>query len=127
MKHECIKAIKLPDVEIYAGDTTPWQITLVRENGALFVIEQGATCTATFTMVRVRAAGLPGDTEDEILLSKTGTFQAAPNGGTIAIFDFEEADTKELYGKFLYQIEIRHIDDLRIGQGDLYIKHNINQ
>lgn len=127
MKHECIKAIRLPDVEMYGGDCTPWEISLVRENGTQFIIQQGIECTAIFTVIPVSAAGF-GDTlsEQEPVLSKTGIFSETSSGGVAVQFSFAEEDTKELWGKFLYQIEIRHGNDVRIGQGDLYIKANIN-
>lgn len=128
MKHECIKPVRLPDVEIYGGDCTPWEISLVRENGTKFIIQQGIECTATFTMIQVNATNLSSITSSQdIVLSKSGTFSETSDGGVAVQFPFAEEDTKELWGKFLYQIEIRHGEDVRIGQGDLYIRANINQ
>ena len=129
MEHKCYKPIKLYDVEMYGGDATPWEFTLVRKNGSSFPIDEGTECTTTLTIVPFdTVAGPVGYINNEqIVLQKTATFSEDTNGGTVAVFEFAESDTKSLYGKFIYQVEVRHGEDVRIGQGNLTILCNINQ
>lgn len=129
MEHKCYKPIRLYDVEMYGGDSTPWEYTLVRKNGSNFLIEQGVTCTAKLTIAPFDAVPDPTgyiNTKD-IVIQKTATFSANASGGTVATFEFAEEDTKSLYGKFIYQVEVRHRDEPRIGQGNLTIHYNIDQ
>lgn len=129
MSNQCYKPVKLPEISMIGGDCTDWEFTLIRKNGSTFYIEQGVECTATLTVVPFDSVASPAGyiNTQEIILQKTATFSETSSGGTAAVFEFEEADTKELYGKFIYQVEVHHGDDVRIGQGDLCIQYNINQ
>lgn len=128
MKCNCTDVIILPNITMYGGDTTPWEITLVRENGANFSIAEGAECSATLTVVPFESASMVSNAAGVTpALTKRGISAATSAGGTAVTFNFAENDTKELQGKFLYQVEVRYASDLRIGQGNLFIKQNINQ
>lgn len=129
IKHDCTEARPLPNVDMYGGDTTPWEISLVNDDGTSFSIGQGADCTATLTLTPLKATTGLGNNANTLppMLTKEGVLEATGTGGAAVIFKFAEADTKSLRGKFLYQIEIRHGSDLRVGQGNLYIKQNINR
>lgn len=128
-KHNCTEVRPLPDVDMYGGDTTPWEISLVKDDGSAFVIDQGADCTATLTLTPLKATTGLGNNAAALppMLTKAGVMEATASGGTAATFTFVEEDTKSLRGKYLYQIEVRHGTDLRVGQGNLYIKQNINR
>lgn len=129
MDHKCYKPVRLYDIEMYGGENQPWEFPLVRRNGAIFAIEQGVLCTATLTIAPFDAIPDPAgyiNTRD-IVIQKTATLTTGTDGGAVAVFEFEEEDTKKLYGKFIYQVEIDHHGDKRIGQGNLAIHYNINQ
>lgn len=127
MEHKCYRPTPLYDVSMYGGDTTPWEFTLVRKNGSNFPIDEGAECVATLTVVPFETVGYLTINDEEIVLQKTATFSENAVGGTVAVFEFAESDTKTLCGKFIYQVEISHGSDKRVGQGNLTILHNVNQ
>ena len=120
---------KLPDIEMYGGDTTPWELELVNDANAPFPYNTGSDCAATLTFTPVKTTtGMSANAVTVApLVTKIGTANQTNAGGTSISFSFAESDTKHLRGKFLYQIEIRNGPDLRIGQGTLYIKQNINR
>lgn len=122
-------AYKLPDIEMYGGDTVPWEITLTREDGTKYAFETAAecTCTLTFTPFKV-TTGLGGRAKAVMpSLTKTGEVKEALDGTATVVFNFAKDDTIGLRGKFLYQIEIAHDTDLRVAQGHIYIKQNTNR
>lgn len=129
MEPKCYKPVRLYDITMYGGENTPWNFSLVRKNGSDFLIEQGVRCTATLTIAPFDAVPNPVGyiNYKDIVLQKTATFESSATGGTVAVFEFAEADTKELCGKFIYQVEVNHHGDTRIGQGNLTILYNINQ
>lgn len=122
-------AHKLPDIEIYGGDTVPWEVTLIRDDGTSCPSSaaENFSCTLTFSPFKV-TTGLGGKAISAApLLTKKGTIKETSDGGAAAVFDFATQDTIDLRGKFLYQIEISNGDDLRIAQGHIYIRQNINR
>lgn len=48
----------LPDIEMYGGDTVPWEVTLIRDDGSKYSLETASEClcTLTFTHSRLRRA-----------------------------------------------------------------------
>jgi len=119
----------LPDIEMYGGDTLPWEVVLVRDDGSKFSADTASECTATLTLMPLKATTGIGANANAIahIFQKIGEVRPTLDGSSIVLFMFNENDTKGLRGKFLYQIEIKHDDDLRICQGYLYIKQNINR
>ena len=124
-----LPADALPDIEMYGGDTVPWEITLIRDDGTkyLFDTAEECTCTLTFTPFKV-TTGLGGRAKPVTpSMMMTGTVKAALDGTATVVFNFAKEDTIGLRGKFLYQIEVAHDTDLRIAQGHIYIKQNTNR
>lgn len=119
----------LPDIEMYGGDTTPWEITLIRDDGTRYSTDTASELTATLTLTPLKATTGIGDNVNIItpIFTKTGTLKPILDGGSSVIFTFSENDTKGLRGKFLYQIEVKRREDLRVCQGHIYIKQNINR
>ena len=119
----------LPDIEIYGGDTSPWHLILVREDGKNYTMETtvGYTCKLTITPFKV-TTGL-GDMAHIIktILTKSGKIQAGVHGEATALFEFSTSDTKGLRGKYIYQVEVESGAASRICQGRLYIRQNINR
>lgn len=119
----------LPDIEIYGGDTLPWEVTLIRDDGSKFSVDTASECTATLTFTPLKATTGFGTNANILppILTKTGQVKPTLDGSSIILFTFEKNDTIGLRGKFLYQIEVKHDEDLRLCQGTIYIKQNINR
>lgn len=129
MSNGCFAAQKLPDIEIYGGDTTPWEIVLMRDNNTIFDYTSGEQCSVILTVTQSKTS--TGQSAGAVLVApiftKHGAIQSTATGGTIAIFSFADVDTKHLRGKYTYQIEVQFENELRIGQGSLYVKQNMNR
>ena len=129
MGNECFTAQKLPDIEIYGGDTTPWEVALMRDNNTIFDFKNGSKCSVVLTITQSKTS--TGQSTGAVILKPLvtlpGAVEEVATGGTVAIFSFSERDTKNLRGKYTYQIEVSYGTDLRIGQGSLYVKQNINR
>ncbi len=121
--------IVLPYIEMYGGDTVPWEVTLMRENGEKYLMDSAKDFTCVLTISPINSiSGLGGSSlVSTPLLKKTATIKEALDGSATAIFDFTTDDTLQLRGKFIYQIDILYGDDVRTGQGHLLIKQNINR
>lgn len=119
----------LPDIEMYGGDTLPWEVTMIRDDGSKFSVDTASECSSTLTFTPMKATtGLGGNANIIApILKKTGVVVPTEDGYSAILFSFAQSDTKNLRGKFLYQIEIRYRDDLRLCQGYIYIKQNINR
>ena len=125
--NNCYNIDHLPDIEMYGGDTLPWEVTLVREDGSPFSFEAASECSAKLTLVPLKATVGIGNNANTLtpVLSKNGVFRETLSNGSIVLFEFTKNDTKLLRGKYLYQIEITRDNDLRVCQGHIYIKQNI--
>lgn len=121
--------LNLPDIEMYGGDTLPWEVTLIRDDGSKFSVDTASECTSTLTFTPLKATTGLGNNATALvpILTKVGEVKQTLDGSSVVMFFFDENDTKGLRGKFLYQIEVKHDEDLRICQGYIYIKQNINR
>ena len=119
----------LPYIEMYGGDTVPWEITLLKENGEKYHMDMASRFNASLAISPINSvSGLGGSSiVQKPILKKTARITEAMDGSATAIFVFETQDTLQLRGKFIYQIDINYGEDLRTGQGQLYIKQNINR
>lgn len=129
MSTEYFSVQKLPDIEMYGGDTTPWEIELMRDNNTIFKYEDGVSCTVVLTLTPLKASTGLGSNATVLapILTKYGVVKSTATNGTSVIFVFAAKDTKDLRGKYTYQLEVKYENDCRIGQGTLYIKQNINR
>ena len=126
----------LPTIEMYGGDMTPWEITLLREDGSKLAYDTGKNCTVKLTFAPVSAVTQFGfqATASTPVLSKTITPHEGDDGGTVVFVEFSELDTIKLRGKFVYQLDISRetdpngetINDHRICQGWVVIMQNID-
>lgn len=121
---------------MYGGDTTPWEITLLREDGSKLSYNTGKSLSVKFSFSPVSATtqfGFQAYAATPIL-SKTISTREAEDGGTAILVEFSEEDTVKLRGKFVYQLDIYKYDDPdgdilnnhRICQGWVLIKQNID-
>jgi len=129
--NSCIyKAQRFPDIEMYGGDTTPWEVTFVDEKGKNFVLpfSQIHTCTLSIMPFAISSGIGNKAIATEPTLQKLGSIVTSESAGTTtAIFTFSSDDTKSLRGKYIYQIELVYGSDCISCQGNLLIKQNINR
>lgn len=120
---------KLPEVTMYGGDTTPWSVLIVKQNGNPYPFESltGSTAKMTFTPYAI-SAGLGANAEAIApVLTKTGTMTSDPSGIGTVLFTMTKEDTISMRGKYIYQVEISKENELRVLQGIVTIKQNINR
>lgn len=123
-----IQVVILPDIEIYGGDTTPWEVAMVHQNGSGYTLEEADDYTAVLTVTPfMHSAGLGTGGNNSYVVQKTGTIKTLSSGDVGAEFTFTASDTKTLAGKYTYQIEFNLGEASRIGQGNLHIMNNINR
>lgn len=119
----------LPDIEMYGGDTVPWEVVLQNEDGSEFTYNKAKdlSCELTITPFKV-TTGIGGHAIPiSPLLIKAGSIKEGISENAIMVFEFDATDTIALRGKFIYQIEVAYGTYLRVAQGNLYIKQNINR
>lgn len=120
-------ANSLPSIEMYGGDTVPWEIELVRENGEYFSYDTASECS--FKMVFLPFyADQTGISYSDIVpvIQKSGA--VIDNDGRALIeFRFTTEDTRDLWGKYLYQIEVTHDEEHRSMQGVVNIRQNLDR
>ena len=124
-----IKVHTLPDIEMYGGDTNAWEITIMQDSGTTMTPAMISECEIVLSLIpfKVSFGVTSGSVASTPILTKTGTLVISPVDDPVFRFEFSENDTKQLRGKFIYQIEVRHEDDIRLCQGNMYIKQNINR
>ena len=113
----------LPDVEIIGGDTTPWKITLNKNNGDSYDADEvsgfrGILTITPFSMAQGLAT--------EPIVIKQAIVGMSDDNEAVAMFSFSSSDTLELNGKYVYQIELNDGVQSRLGQGYLYVRRNNN-
>lgn len=118
----------LPYVEIYGGETTPWVVTLINEDGSIRALEsiEGYSCCLSIIPFAVVVGSGSNSVKYPPVLTKKGTITLSSTTGEITIMiPFASEDTINLRGKYIYQIEINNDVDSMIGQGSLLVKQNI--
>lgn len=119
---------------MYGGDTTPWEITLVRKDGSKVSYSgTGESCEATIKLAPLNNVNMFGHSPVLTpVLTKTAVISMIKeNGGTLATFVFKTEDTINLWGKYIYQLDISWPDEggsgSRIYQGTLTIIQNVDR
>ena len=124
----CNHAIyRLPDITMCGGDTTPWNITLVNDEGRTDIPSNNSIeCILTLSPYgRISGVGLNAVSVSPVL-QKIATVMH--NGSTCtATILFGVEDTLHLRGKYIYQIEVINGDSNRVSQGNLTILENKNR
>lgn len=125
----CNCAQTLPDVQIYGGDTEPWQLILCHDNGAPYKEAELTNCLISLDVLALtnRVYSDSRDT-DRIALSKSGRLMAMADGSMTAIFDLIEDDTINMRGSYIYQVTmtisgVSH----RVCQGRLTVIPNVKR
>lgn len=120
----------LPDIEMYAGDTAPWVVYPMDEHNRIRYESLSNYVNTLTIMPFTVSAGISANAMiPQVVLRKTGNADSGDDGYMIVTYTFSEGDTKSLRGKYVYQIEMKSQTGsvVRIGQGNLYIKQNINR
>ena len=128
-ERKCFPVSTLPYIEMYGGETLSWEVFLLHEDGTKYSADSAEACDIELTFLPCKTTnglGYYAKTIDPVL-RKEGTVTIDTDGSPIIFFTFIENDTMALRGKYIYQIDVRHNDDLRVCQGDIYIKQNINR
>lgn len=122
-----VNMVILPDIEMYGGDNEPWQVQMMHDDGTCYLISEVVGYTAVLTIMPfIYSAGL-GLNGAAPILTKNGTFGQYDHNKAMAVFSFTTTDTLSFSGKYTYQIEFIYGSGKRIGQGNLYIRNNINR
>lgn len=119
---------------MYGGDTTPWEITLVRKDGSkVAYYGTGESCKATMKFAPLNNSGMFGHSPvlTPVLTKEATMSMIESNGGTLATFSFGKDETINLWGKYIYQIDIAWPDEngagSRIYQGTVTIIQNVDR
>lgn len=120
---------RLPDITIYGGDTTPWSVTLFQQNDQDYPSASLDGSTARLTFIPYAVSMGIGTQANSIppVLTLTASVEGYADGSGTVLFMPSKADTINLRGKYTYQIEIINGDNLRVKQGTVTIKQNINR
>lgn len=119
-KYTTIQAYTLPEITVYAGDNTPWEIEVTNADGSL--TQQSINCELNVVSL------IDADDEDTTtVLTKTITLTLDTDGVLKGMFEFSSSDTLNLYGKYVYQIDVLGTGNSRISQGFLTIIKNRTQ
>ena len=117
-------AFTLPTIEFVGGTTVPLSFNTYARNTNQefdFAVASGESYTATFQFTNyLDSDGIP---------LKTLTMDVEDSALSVTI---EAVDTKELSGKYIYQIAVTHTDknrnvSLEVQQGILFIHNNIDR
>ena len=129
MKYCGFATHKLPDIAMYGGDTTPWVITLTREDGSILDDLGGNTYECILSISPfAHSYGMSGSASVFApLLLKSSPVVQVNSGQCTSTFAFIMEDTIHLRGKYIYQIEVRSGINNRVCQGNLTILENKNR
>jgi hypothetical protein len=119
----------LSEVSICGGDTTPWAVTILKENGDAYPYAALDAATASLALTPYAISTGLGNNADVVdpVLVKDGTISSSDEGGGIVEFELSSTDTMNLRGKYIYQITISKDGDSRVYQGIVTVKQNINR
>ena len=114
---------------MYAGDSTPWSISLIQQNGNPYPYSSLKDASASLTLMPYTVLSGIGDNAEIVdpVVSIDGELTGDPSGTCTLRFSLRPEDTLSLRGKFIYQIDVFNDTDRRISQGVVTIKPNINR
>ncbi len=126
-KYDCVR---LPDIVMYGGDTTPWVVNLIKETGELYTVSDNLANTFNTASLYFMPYGITtGAASDayifEPILTVEGSMETDDDGYPIVVFYFTPENTSILRGKYVYQVEISGATELRLAQGVVTIKQNV--
>lgn len=125
----CYETDRLPDIAMYAGDTTPWEILITTSNGEPYPYESLAGGRAILSIIPYAVTSGYGSNTTPVqpVVVLEGSLNADEDGCAYTRINFTVNDTVSLRGKYIYQIEIYYGADLRVAQGVLQVRQNINR
>lgn len=126
MRGNNYSAYTFPDIELYAGDTTEWVVPVyIDYTGNPFDVDMSLLSAELTILPHNMSVNMGSDQLADLApsLSIEGTLDS---GGAFH-FVFTEQDTKDFKGKYKYQIDVRYENELRICQGNVYFRRNINR
>lgn len=120
---------RLPDIEMYGGDTAPWEINLLDANGHRYTYQSlsGHSCVFSIQQYAVSAGRGQGANMIAPIIKKTIDIASDDPVDYVRVnIPFTQEDTLTLRGKYVYQIEIIGGDNNTVYQGWLHVIQNIN-
>lgn len=125
----CYETDRLPDIAMYAGDTTPWEIAIMTSSGEPYQYEAISGGRAVLSIIPYAVTSGYGTNTTPVspVVTMEGSLMADDDGHAYAMIEFGVNTTVTLRGKYIYQIEIYYGTDLRVSQGVLQVKQNINR
>lgn len=125
MDNNAIPAAVLPDIEMYGGDTQPWEIYMTHENGVPYTVGEMTGYEARLTVTPFSVSNYSATVRP--VLNKSGRLSSKADGSAVIMFEFNSSDTIYMRGKYIYQIAFSYGDTkLRVGQGKLIVRPNNN-
>lgn len=118
----------LPDIEMYGGDTTPWEIRIKSIDGKTYSLNDlsGYTCVLSVMPFTTITGRVNTPTGMSPIITKNGIIGSSDDGYHTR-FEFVSSDTIMMHGKYVYQIELTAGADRFVSQGNLYIRQNIRR
>lgn len=119
----------LPDIEMYAGDTTPWLIFLLDEHRHKVPYEDVmcTICRLSLTPVKLTTSlgyqAPPSQPELEII----SLVEQYDDGSAVVPIFFDMEDTIRMRGRYIYELDCFAGEEKRLCQGVLIIKQDINR
>ncbi len=126
---QILENFTLPDMVIYGGDTTEWDIYIMPIDKSVFAFDDEAdySVTLSFTPLKAVASMAFGEEVCDPVLTKVALLEQDDDGNTFAAITFSESDTIGLRGTYVYQVEFQSDLDLQVCQGRVTIRQNINR
>lgn len=125
MDYNTISAVVLPDIEVYGGDTQPWEISILHENGQPYTVGEMNGYESKLTVTPFSISHYSESIRP--VLSKSGRISTSSDGYAVVMFEFDSTDTIRMRGKYIYQIAFSYGGTkLRVGQGKLIVRPNNN-
>lgn len=126
---DCCDTRSMQDVNMYAGETIPWTVSVKHDNGSAtaYTDMQNVTATLTFIPYAVTYGTSDYAIATAPVLTIDGDIQSDDDGSCLVVFEFSKNDTINMRGKYIYQIEIEDAGAVCINQGYVTIRQNINR
>lgn len=124
----CYCAPVMPELEMYAGETIPWNVQILDDHGEAYLHQDLSAYSASLALMPYKVSHGLGMNALAVapVLEKPGVMETKADGSLYAVFEMTKQDTIMLSGKFTYQITVVFRGDRRVSQGHVLIRQNIH-
>lgn len=131
MNNDCYETIwSLPNILFYGGESDRFEIIPYDKDGARLTPEYAALCDTKLTVSPLSIRSGLGNNHTPVtpVIEKDGAVELDDDNNPVFVFCLTANDTKELWGIYVYQIDISNGDSsARVYQGKMHIVMNIDQ